>query len=174
VALAVADGSADLGVVSGQTPRGGRTALPYRSDRLMVGVPLGHPLARRKAVRFADALDYAFVGPHADSSIAQLMADAARTCGRPLQQRVQASSFDTMCRLVQTRLGITLLPQGVLAPHEQAGRLRVLRLDENWAQRQMVLVVRDPEQLSPLTSTLIEHQQRAAADDSASRPAAEG
>lgn len=164
VVLAVADGSADLGVVSGQTLRGGLTALPYRSDQLMIGVPLGHPLARRRAVRFADALDYAFVGPHADSSIAQLMADAARGCGKPLEQRVQASSFDAMCRLVQTRLGITLLPQGVLAPHEKAGRIRMLRLDEDWAQRQMVLVVRDPEQLSPLTSTLIEHLQRESAD----------
>ena len=162
VAMAVADGSADFGVIAEQTPRGGLTALPYRSDRLMIGVPLGHPLARRKAVRFVDALDYAFVGPHADSSIAQLMADAARASSKPLEQRVQASSFDAMCRLVQARLGITLLPQGVLAPHEEAGRIRVLRLDEEWALRKMVLVVRDPEQVSPLTMTLIEHLQRPA------------
>lgn len=163
VVLAVAEGQADLGVVSAQTPLAGLTALPYRSDRLAVGVPLGHPLARRKAVKFADALGYAFVGPHADSSIAQLMADGARACGKNLEQRVQASSFDAMCRLVQTRLGITVLPQAVLAPHEQAGRIRMLRLDEDWAVRQMVVVVRDLDGVGHIARSLIDHLQQAAA-----------
>jgi DNA-binding transcriptional LysR family regulator len=162
VVLAVADGSADLGVVSGQTPRPGLSVMPYHTDHLMIGVPLGHPLARRKSIRFAEALDYAFVGPHADSSLAVLMTEGARACGKPIEQRVQASSFDTMCRLVQTRLGITMLPEGVLAPHVEAGRIRMVRLDEDWALRHLVLVVRDPDQLSPITRTLIEHLQRAA------------
>ena len=167
VVLAVADGSADLGVVSQHTPRPGLTALPYHTDRLMIGVPLGHPLARRKTVRFAEALDYAFVGPHADSSLAVLMAEGARACGKAIERRVQASNFDTMCRLVQTRLGITMLPEGVLAPHVEAGRIRMLRLDESWALRQMVLVVRDPDRLGPITRTLIEHLRRAASDSAA-------
>ncbi|WP_418320096.1 LysR family transcriptional regulator [Piscinibacter sakaiensis] len=168
VVAAVTDGSADLGVVADQTPRHGLTALPYHSDRLMIATPIGHPLARRKSVRFAAALDYAFVGPHADSSIAQLIAAGAQACGKAVEQRVQASSFDTMCRLVQTRLGITMLPEGVLAPHVEAGRIAMLGLNEDWAIRRMCVVVRDPEQLSPITQTLIEHLQRAAAGRSGS------
>ena len=170
VVLAVADGSADLGVIAATTPLTGLTALPYHSDRLMLGVPLGHPLARRKSVRFADALDCAFVGPHADSSIAQLMAEGARACGKTLEQRVQASSFDAMCRLVQTRLGITLLPQAVLAPHEQARRLRVLNLDEDWALRRMVIVVRDADAVGHIAASLIAHLQQAADSGTDSRP----
>lgn len=166
VVLAVAEGSADLGVVASRTPRLGLTAVPYHADRLMIGVPLGHALARRKSVRFADALDYPFVGPHSDSSLAGLMDEGARACGKVLQQRVQASSFDTMCRLVQTRLGITMLPEGVLAPHVEAGRIRMLRLNEEWALRQMVVVVRDLEPMSYITRTLIEHLQRSAAERS--------
>ena len=164
VVLAVADGSADLGVVSNQTPLQGLASFPYHTDRLMIGVPLGHPLARRKTVTFADALDYSFVGPHADSSLAALMAAGAHACGKTVDQRIQASSFDAMCRLVETRLGITMLPEGVLAPHAAAGRIRVIRLNEAWALRAMVLVVRDPEQLSALTRSLIEHLQRSAAE----------
>jgi DNA-binding transcriptional LysR family regulator len=162
VVAAVVDGSADLGVVSGHTPLPGLSALPYRTDRLMIGTPIGHPLARRRSVRFADALDYVFVGPHADSSIAQLMVEGARACGKPLEQRVQASSFDAMCRLVQTRLGITLLPEGVLAPHVTAGHIAMVRLNEDWAVRQMYIVLRDLERSGPITCTLIEHLQRAA------------
>lgn len=160
VIAAVADGSADLGVVSDRTPIPGLSAMPYHEDRLMIGVPLGHPLARRESVRFADVLDYAFVGPHADSSIANLMADGAKACGKPLEQRVIASSFDAMCRLVQTRLGITLLPEGVLAPHVEAGRIAMVRLAERWARRRLVVVVRDPDQIGPVTRTLIEHLQQ--------------
>lgn len=159
VVLAVADGSADLGVVSSQTPLQGLAAFPYHTDRLMIGVPVGHPLARRKTVRFADALDHPFVGPHADSSLAMLMAAGARACGKPIDQRIQASSFDAMCRLVETRLGITMLPEGVLAPHAAQGRLKVLRLNEPWAVRQMVVVVRDPDELGAVTRSLIGHLQ---------------
>jgi DNA-binding transcriptional LysR family regulator len=81
-----------------------------------------------------------------------------------VQQRVQASSFDAMCRLVETRLGITMLPEGVLAPHAAAGRLAIVGLNEKWALRQMLLVVRDREQLSPIAKTLLDHLSTAGAE----------
>jgi DNA-binding transcriptional LysR family regulator len=168
VLLAVADGSADLGVVADHTPLHGLTSVPYRSDHLMIGVPIDHPLARRKSIRFAEALDYAFVGPHADSSLAVLMAEGARACGKAIEQRIQASSFEAMCRLVETRLGITMLPEGVLARHAAEGRIRMIGLKEPWARRQMFVVVRDPDELSHIARSLIEHLQRSAViDDSA-------
>jgi DNA-binding transcriptional LysR family regulator len=167
VVLAVADGSADLGVMASQTPAPGLKTMPYHTDRLMIGVPLRHPLARRKSVKFAEALDYVFVGPHADSSLAVLMAEGAKACGKALEQRIQASSFDAMCRMVENRLGITMLPEGVLQPHVDAGRILSVKLAEPWAQRQMCLVVRDEEQLSHITRTLIDHLRRAAAEPKA-------
>ncbi|NML17196.1 LysR family transcriptional regulator [Azohydromonas caseinilytica] len=162
VARAVADGSADLGIVASAAAQAGLDTLPYRTDRLMLGVPRDHPLARRKAVRFADALAYPFVGPHAESSLSALMQQGAQACGRALQQRVQVSSFDAMCRLVETRLGITLLPAGVLAPHVAAGRLQGVDLKEAWAERHMAIVVRDTQALSHITRALIAHLQQAA------------
>jgi DNA-binding transcriptional LysR family regulator len=157
VALAVANGTADLGVIASQTPAAGLAAFPYHADRLMIGAPNGHPLARRKSVRFSDVAKYPFVGPHAESSLSALLTDAAKENGVALTQRVQASSFDAMCRLVETRLGITILPEAVLAPYAAAGRLTFVQLDEKWAVRQMQLVVRDPEQLSPIAKTLLDH-----------------
>ena len=163
IVRAVADGSADVGIVASQVVSSGLRTRPYRSDRLMLGVPGDHPLAGREAVSFEEALAYPFVGPHADSSLAVLMAQGAQACGRTLQQRIQVSSFDAMCRLVQTRLGITLLPEGVLAPHVAAGRLRGVGLREDWARRQLSIVFREPGELSALTRELIDHLQQAAA-----------
>lgn len=166
VALAIAGGTADIGVISTHTALAGLTSLPYHSDRLAIGVPIGHPLARRKSARLVDAIDFAFIGPHADSSIAQLIAEGARAAGKALQQRVQASSFDAMCRLVQTRLGVTILPEAVLQPHASAGRIRMVRLNEDWAVRQMVIVVRESANVNHIARSLIEHMQRAAAERS--------
>lgn len=157
VAAAVAEGAADIGVVASQTPTPGLVAYPYHHDRLVVGVPQGHPLARRKGVRFDELVEYPFVGPHANSSLAALLSQAARDCGVTLQQRVQASSFDAMCRLVESRLGITILPDGVLAPYAKARRIGIVPLKEEWALRQLCLVVRDPAQLSPIARTLLQH-----------------
>jgi DNA-binding transcriptional LysR family regulator len=159
----VADGSADLGIVASTSSLQGLTAYPYRSDRLMVGVPLDHPLAKRPSVRFSLVLDHPFIGPHTDSSLALLLAQGARACGKSLDQRIQASSFEAMCRLVETRLGVTVLPEAVLARYAAQGHIRMLGLKEPWARRQMAVVVRDPQQLSPIARSLIEHLQHAAA-----------
>ncbi len=162
IVRAIAESAADVGIVAAGTVLQGLVGMAYRVDRLALGVPPGHPLARRRGVRFADALDHPFVGPHADSSLSVLMADAARACGKTLRQRIQVSSFDAMCRLVETRLGITMLPAGVLQRHAAAGRLRIVALKDDWADRELRIVVRDPQQLSALTRTLIEHLQRCA------------
>ncbi|CAN5441708.1 LysR substrate-binding domain-containing protein [soil metagenome] len=162
IAMAVASGAADLGIVAGDAMTQGLVAIAYRSDRLMLGVPIGHPLARRKGVRFADALAYDFVGPHAESSLSALMVAGAKAAGRPLQQRILVSSFDAMCRLVETRLGITMLPEGVLAPHVAGGRIAAVALKEDWALRRLALVMRESESASHVTLALIEHLKQAA------------
>ena len=165
IVVAVASGEADLGVIAGQTPTPGLARYPYHRDRLALGVPGDHPLARRLSVRFAQAAKYPFIGPHADSSLAGLLADAAKTSGVVLQQRVQASSFGAMCRLVESRLGITILPEGVLQRHRKTNRLAIVPLSEDWAVRQLVLVVRDRSELSPIAGTLLDHLQEASRQD---------
>ena len=162
VVIAVASGEADLGVIAARTPAAGLVRVPYHRDRLALGVPTGHPLARRRAVRLADLANYPFIGPQAESSLAALLADAAKDSGIVLQQRVQASSFGAMCRLVESRLGITVLPEGVLQRQAQAGPLVVVPLKEDWAERQLELVVRDRAELSPIAVTLLDHLQAAA------------
>ena len=52
--------------------------LPYRQDELVLIVPRGHALARRKAVAFEDTLDLDHVGLHSNSSIHLAMREAAK------------------------------------------------------------------------------------------------
>lgn len=162
VAVSVADGTADIGVVADAGVTGGLTAFPYHRDRLAIGIPTGHPLAKRRSARFVDIVKFPFVAPHVESSLSALIARAARATGSTVQQRVQASSFDAMCRLVEASLGVTILPQGVLEPHLASGRLRMIRLNEEWAWRQLYLVVRDVAELAPIARTLIDELRASA------------
>ena len=157
IVRAVADGSADLGILGNQTPLRGLLALPYHHDHLALGVPLGHPLARRKSIRFDEALAFPIVAPHVDSSLWALMTEVAQTAGKTMVPRIQVSSFDCMCRLVEAGLGVALLPEEILRPHADLGRLRIVRLKDDWAQRQLVVVVRDLEILPYTTRTFIDH-----------------
>lgn len=164
IVRAVVDGSADMGIVASLPPGDVVSALPYRTDTLMLGVPAGHPLADCQGVHFAQAIAHPFIGPQAESSLAALMQQAAQACGGTLIQQVRASSFDAMGRMAEAGLGMALLPAGVLAPQLAAGRLRGVSLLEPWAQRQLSIVVRDPVALSPVARALIGHLQSQASD----------
>ncbi len=82
---AVREGAADLGLChtgDGAEPQE-LQSRPYRSDRLVLVVPEGHPLAGRPAVRFEDVLDWDIVGLQANSSISLAMRRGAARAGRP-------------------------------------------------------------------------------------------
>lgn len=157
IVRAVADGTADIGILGNHTPLRGLASLPYHSDRLALGVPKSHPLARRKAMHFAEALDCDFVGPHAESSLWTLMTQAAQSADKVIEPRIQVSSFECMCMLVEAGLGIALLPERVLAPHVDLGHLSMVQLKDSWAQRQIVIVARDLDNMPFTTRALIEH-----------------
>jgi DNA-binding transcriptional LysR family regulator len=160
IVRAVVEGTADIGLLGNHTPLRGLTSLPYHSDRLALGVPRTYALARRKSMHFAEALDCNFVGPHAESSLWTLMTQAAQSAGKAIEPRIQVSSFECMCLLVEAGLGIALLPERVLAPRVDLGHMSVVQLKDSWAQRQIVIVARDIDNMPFTTRALIEHLRR--------------
>jgi DNA-binding transcriptional LysR family regulator len=157
VARAVADGSADLGIVSHHTPLGALQARPYRRDELVLAVPVGHVLASARALHFAEALDHVFISSPVGSALWRLMQDVARDSGRPLRTQVQVSSFDCLIRLIEAGFGIGLLPRGVLGASIDSGRLCAVPLLDVWTQRQLLLLCRDADALSAAARALMQH-----------------
>jgi len=157
IVRAVIDGTADMGILGNHTPLKGLEALPYHSDRLALAVPRRHELGQRKSVRFAEALGFDFVAPHAESSLWTLMTQAARSAGKVLEPRIQVSSFECTCLLVEAGLGIALLPERIVAPRVEAGNMALVRLKDPWAQRQIQIVVRDLDNTPFTTRALIDH-----------------
>ena len=159
VISAVADGEADLGIFADNVASSSLEKYLYRRDRLVLLVPAQHPLAGVAEMSFAQTLEYDFVGLNTGSSLLQRLTDAAASVDKPLRLRIQVSSFDAICRMIESGLGIGVLPEGAL--REGNSGLRVIRLRDAWTHRSLWLGVRSRSALVPEALKLLEHLCRA-------------
>ncbi|KFX64004.1 hypothetical protein KBK24_0120270 [Burkholderia sp. K24] len=74
-----------------------------------------HPLVGREAVSFDNALDFDFVSLSRQTSLAERLALA--TAPSRLKLRVQIRSFDAICQMVATGLGVAVLSDIAERPH---------------------------------------------------------
>lgn len=151
---AVEDGRADIGIFADNVPAPRLEKRPFRRDRLVVLVPQNHPLAQRTSVTLADTLDYDYVALNQGSSLLRRISDAAASSGKLLKVRIQVSSFDGICRMINAGLGIGILPLGSVYPELLDTRLRAIALDGSWASRTLYVGVADASRLSPEASNL--------------------
>jgi DNA-binding transcriptional LysR family regulator len=176
VVKGVADGWADLGICSGEADTGGLQTELYRRDHVVLVMGASHPLARRKHVSFEESLDYDHVGLHADSSINQRTHLAARSSGKPLKMRIHVPGFDAVCRMAQAGMGLGVIPAGVFEAIGRPLGLAAVAIDEPWARRELRIVVRNADALSPVSRALFDFlrgaEERAAPAPSARKPRA--
>ena len=156
VITAVSEGRADVGIFAKPTAPRGLQVFPYRADELVLAVASGHPLERKAAVSFRDALGFEFVGPHADSSLHALMQREAALLGMRVSQRTSVSSFDCMCRMVAENLGVAILPGAILESYMAFLPLRLVKLKEAWASRSLCIAIRDYDSLSYAARALVD------------------
>lgn len=152
----IAEGVADIGIVAGTVDVGGLTAFPFRSDRFVVVAQKGHPLSRSGSTAFSEVLACDFVGLDRASSLQRFLADKAARGGRPLRLRVQLRSFDAVCRLVEQGVGVGIVPQTTARRAAQTMDLDIIDLTDDWAVRELKIVVRDLAALRPYAQALVE------------------
>jgi DNA-binding transcriptional LysR family regulator len=152
----VAEGAADVGIVAGTVDVGALTTYPFRSDRFVVVTALDHALAGREDVGFAEVLDYDLVGLERSSSLQRFLAGKAVREGKPLRLRVQLRSFDAVCRLVECGVGVGVVPATTAARAARTMALAVTDLADDWAIRELKIVVRAAGDLRPYAKALVE------------------
>lgn len=157
VVSALVSGETDIGIFAENVPAFDIEKYAYRRDRLVVLVPAGHAIATRSEVSFADILEYDFVGLNQGSSLLQRLSDAASALDKVLRLRIQVSSFDAICRMIEAGLGIGVLPDGAVRPELLGSGLRAAYLSDTWASRILWLGVKNKSGLLPEARKLLEH-----------------
>lgn len=164
IALAVASGEVEVGVLAEAGSGAGVELIPYRRDRLVLIVPGGHALAAWAQVRFAEVLDEAFVMLHAGSAIHTFTMNAAAALGRHVDVRIQVRSFEAVCRMVGAGVGIGLVPRSAVASAGLREPPVVVEMDEAWAQRDLQVCVRQGAVLSGFAAALVDKLRQSGLD----------
>ena len=154
---AVVEGLADIGVFAANTPTDGLDVWPFQSDRLVLLCSRDHPLARLKRVDFKTCLAHEFVGLNRGSSLLALTSRAAEQAGIALRLRVQVRSFDAMCHMIAANLGIGVLPLGTCRAQLKTLQLKALRLNDEWADRRLLLGCKAGIELASAAGLLLRH-----------------
>src|SRR5271163_1654763 len=129
----IAEGVADIGVVAGTVDAGALETYPFRRDRFVLVVAGEHPLAKCAKIAFEEVLDQDFVGLDRASAIQRFLAAKAVRIGRPLRLRVQLRSFDAVCRLVECKVGIGIVPETTARRVLRTMAIAMVPLMDLWA-----------------------------------------
>ncbi|SMG60381.1 LysR family transcriptional regulator [Paraburkholderia susongensis] len=157
VIKSVAENAADVGIFSGDMSDQDVEIFPYREDVLALVVPADHPLKARDGLRFAEALDYDFIGLHRGSSINRVLAAAANEEKRNLKLKVQCTGFDALCFMVNSGLGIGILPLELARRYSVMFNFRIIQLSEAWTRRKIQICVRSFESLPTAAKLFVNH-----------------
>jgi DNA-binding transcriptional LysR family regulator len=161
VVRGIEEGAAEIGICSGEAETRALEAFHYRYDRLAVVARSDHPLAARSDILFADTLDFDHVGLHAASSIYLRSQYAASQAGKSMRLRINVPGFDAVCRMVQADMGIGLVPDRAFEVIGAGMGLRAIPLRDDWAKRELKIVVRDAAQLSATSRMVLDHLRAA-------------
>lgn len=154
---AVRNSLCDMGVVSDAADLEGLEVFPFRADPLSVVVPRGHALARHSRIGLADVVDCAFVGLAEGSALQEHVSHHARRLGKRLQYRLRLRSFEAVCRMVGLGIGVGIVPQAVAARCARSARIQRIALADPWARRNLVLCVRELQQLPTHVQQMVQH-----------------
>ncbi len=156
IVSAVAAQEADIGILAGDIDASEVRAVRYAVDELILAVPADHPLARQPELRFGAALDFDFVCMSRSSSNFLFLRDMAQRAGKSPNVRLHAHSFDAALSLVEAGVGVALVPRSVAAPALREARVAGVRLAENWARRELNLIVRADGRLPSFTAAFVQ------------------
>jgi DNA-binding transcriptional LysR family regulator len=160
IAEAIAAGSADIGIANDAALPDSVRAHPFRDDRLVLVVPKSDPLAARRRVRLHDVIDRPFVGLTRTSALQRHLSGHAARLGKSMRVRVGVGSFDEICRMVETGVGIAIIPEAAAKRCRRTMAIALVGFAEPWALRRLVICTRAVERLPAPAARLLQHLQQ--------------
>jgi DNA-binding transcriptional LysR family regulator len=115
-------------------------------------------------------MQYPFIGTPIGASIDTALTRAASDLGASLTISIRSAGFDAISRLVEAELGIAVLPEAAARLYARLLAVEAIRLAEPWAERRLMICVRDRAALTPPAAAFFSHLTRTADKEAAALP----
>jgi DNA-binding transcriptional LysR family regulator len=152
----VLDGRADLGIVAGQVDTLSLQSIHFSTDRLVLVTARGHRFARRRSIAFAETLGEDAIGMQPGSTLQDFLHQITERLGGKQKLRIQLSSFDAMCRMIGSGVGIGVVPESAALRNRDTMRLALVDLRDDWCVRERYLLMRDAAALPQYARALVD------------------
>lgn len=156
ITRALKSGVADVGILTFEVPDAGLIYWAYRTEKLVLVTPREHALALGDVTDFATTLEYDYVGLSERASLHNFIMRMALAEGTAMRVRVQASTFESACSLVEAGIGVAVIPHAEAIRYSESFRIAVVPLSNAWSSRDLHVAIRDTAQLTPAAIALIE------------------
>lgn len=157
VVRSIAERRADVGIFTDNVPHDGLAVSPYDEDEMVLIAPPDHPIAALPAAQLSDALQYDFVSQYDSTMMNHSLALAALQSRRSLKLRSLVRGYESVCRMVAAGIGLGLVPASFPLPLESFGKLVVVRLQDAWVRRRLLIGVRDSDTMPAAVKALCNH-----------------
>jgi DNA-binding transcriptional LysR family regulator len=159
---AVMNGSADIGLLASDTPIPGLNFIKYKTEKLVLLVPMDHPLAQsdEKAIPFQHSLAYDFIGTDHSKYIRNLADRIATEHDTHIHYRATVSNFEAQCTMVgQTDMGIALVMETIAKRYTSTMQVKQIALTDDWASGHLMACVRDLDTAPIVVKRFVELMQ---------------
>ena len=163
IGSALASGAADVGIASTAALPDSVEQFPFREDVLVLVIPRGDILARRRLLGLADVVDRPFIGLPRESALQRHVVGHATRLGATLNIRARVTSFDAVCGMVEVGAGVGIVPEVTAKRCRRNMKVDATRLRDPWSKRHLAICVRSLSSLPTGAQRLVEHLRQAAA-----------
>ncbi|MVW72707.1 LysR family transcriptional regulator [Bordetella sp. 15P40C-2] len=158
---AVADETADIGVLVGSVTEPGLEVSPCRfRDLLVLVMAPQHPLAQSGSLRLNQLAGHPIIEQEPNSSVQRLLRSEAARTGTALQARIRVASFEAACNMAAEGLGVGVVPMGFARRIASYQPLVIVHLDEPWAHREYKVCVKQRDQQPKAVELLVSYLTR--------------
>ncbi len=152
----VSNQEVDIGIYHARGPAPGVVSHAYRTDRVVLVIPTGHPLAGSEALLLDQARAFDFIGYFPQHSFEAFLALAGAGLTGPLNVKIQVANYEARARMIREGLGIGLMPELIADTYLQQFGLEKIRLNDEWARRQFFVCALERSQLRASASCLFD------------------
>jgi len=150
----------DLGFVGGHLISDEIETVPWRTDELVLVLPCGHPLTRKKQVRPGELAKQIFINREQGSATRAVVERHARLLNLCFDSALELGNPEAVKQVIKDGLGIAFLSRFAVEAELTTKSLAALKVQGLDLNRELRIIFRKGQHLNRAASAFIEMAQR--------------